>query len=144
MLTIAPPAAFSLSRASVHVAHRAGEIDREHFLEHAHVVLGAAADDAGAVDEDVEPRQVRHECGDRRLVAHVHRHGVAAAKRRGAARGHAFGGRRARDGDDGAQLGERVGDAGADAGRAADHQHDLAGKQIRVERVVGHGAARSK
>ena len=36
-------------------AHGAGEVDVEHVGEHGRVVLGLAADDAGAVDQDVEP-----------------------------------------------------------------------------------------
>ncbi len=70
------------------------------------------------------------------FVAHVERHGVAAAKVGRGLRRRALGRRGARDRDHRAQPRECVGNTGADAGRPADDQHHLAREEVRIERSV--------
>ena len=98
------------------------------------LVLVAAANDARAIDQHVEARQIVDQRTDRCIVANVERHRVATAEIRRAARGLRLGARRAGHRHDGAERGERVGDRRADAARAADDQRHLAGEQVVAER----------
>ena len=54
-------------------AHRAVEVDVDHLREGLGLVLGAAADDAGAVDQHVQLAERADQRGHRRGVAHVER-----------------------------------------------------------------------
>ena len=83
-------------------AHRAGQVDVEHFGEHRRIVLGAAADDAGAIDEDVEPRQIADRAP--RSPPRRARRALRASRQRNAGRAACrvgFVARRAGHGDDG-------------------------------------------
>ena len=84
--------------------------------EHGRVVLGAAADDAGAVDDDVELAEPVDERAHGVAVAHVEApHVDAGVAARG---GDLVVGRAGRD-DGVARRRERARDAGADAARGA-------------------------
>ena len=63
-------------------AHRAGQVDVDDLGEGLRVVLGAAADDAGAVDQDVEPAEA---ATSRRRPPRRARRAAAATSRRAAA-----------------------------------------------------------
>ena len=52
-----PPRSASAAARRAADAHRADQVDVDDVGEHLRVVLLAAADHAGAVDEHVEPRQ---------------------------------------------------------------------------------------
>ena len=115
-------------------AHRAGQVDGKHVLEHREFVLGIAADDAGAIHQHVEARQIREQRLHRPRVANVERDGIPRGEIRRAARNLDLLLRCTRYGDNRACLRQRAGDRSADAARAPCDECYLARKQIVAER----------
>ena len=121
--------------------HRACQVDVEHFGEHGGIVLRTPADDAGAVDQDVERWQRREKCSDRGIVAHVER--IRAPDRSAAVRLGRLGLGCARDGDDRTELGQCIADRRADAASAARDEHLLVAKRPFLKSGRDHEATAS-
>jgi hypothetical protein len=117
--------------------HRARQVDVHHLGEDLGLQLGAAADDAGRVDDDVEPRLVPDQVRHRRCVAHVERcdgHAVRRTLYAGQPRRHHLG----------AGCREGPGDARADARGAADDEGPAPGEErLRPVRRRAHRTNRS-
>ena len=87
----------------------------------------AAAYDAGAVNQNIEPSIAAHVCLYRGLVANVQRHRALRAKAAAARSKLRFGNCGACDRNRRTQCSERIANGGADATGASRHERDLSG-----------------
>ena len=96
-------------------------------------MLGTALDDAGTVDQHIEPREISDQLRHCSIVAYIDRNRIAALEVGRGARGDALACRGTGDSDNCTQACKRAGNPGTDAGRAANNQHHLAGKKIQAK-----------
>ncbi len=130
-----PPCGAQLGAGRGTGAQRAVQVDVDDLREDLGVMLAAAAQDAGAVDQHVERRQRIDAGADGSVVAHVQHRAFRTGERGILRRGFDLGGGRTGHVDPRALQQEGRRDAGADAGRAADHQHLAAGEHLGRKRV---------